>query len=135
MEKTNKTIDVENETLCQAVGRIQREWKLTDQQMAKLTHVDEQTYIQWISDGLKSPDGPLVPTGMPAIVPFVSICKVLEKHYPQLEDRQTWLFRENSVLSGNKPIDVITSSVENLYWVSYCLSSSLAHSQEPSSSS
>jgi hypothetical protein len=120
---------MENETLCQAVERIQREWKLTHQQMAKLTHVDEQIYIQWISEGLKNPDGPLVPIGMPAMVPFVSICRVLEKHYPQLEDRQTWLFKENSVLSGNKPIDVMTSSVENLYWVSYCLNSSLTNSQ------
>ncbi|MEO5970737.1 MAG: hypothetical protein ABIQ95_12495 [Bdellovibrionia bacterium] len=112
---------IENETLNQSLERIQQEWGLTDLQMASLSHVEEQTYVGWKMKKTDAPNSPAIPPGMNTAVPVVSIYKALVRNFPETEDRIKWLFKENGDFGGNKPIDIATSSVENLFWMSYYL--------------
>ncbi len=116
-------IEIENETLSQSLQRIQQEWGLNDQQMASLTHVESQTYLSWKDENLNQAKAHSVPIGMETAVPVVSIYKALARNFPTFEDRIQWLFKENGDFGGHKPIDIATSSVENLLWLSYYLDS------------
>jgi hypothetical protein len=113
----------QNETLYQALEQIQQEWELTDAQMARLMHVDESTYSRWMQEGRTVENPPVVPLGMDTALPLVSIYKSLLRRFSDIEERVKWLFKENPDFGGNKPIDIATSSVENLFWVSYYLDS------------
>lgn len=113
---------VADETLNESLERIQQEWGLSDLQMASLTHVDEQTYAGWkVKNRSIIADAPAIPSGMSTAVPVVSIYKALVRNFPEADDRIEWLFKENNDFGGNKPIDIATSSVENLFWMSYYL--------------
>jgi hypothetical protein len=113
-----------DETLYQALERIQQEWGLSDEQIAALAHVDVGTYSRWMIEGRKAINPPTIPTGMDTAVPIVSIYKSLVRRFSSGEDQVKWLFSENSDFGGHKPIDIAASSVENLYWISYYLDSS-----------
>jgi hypothetical protein len=113
-----------DETLYQALERIQKEWGLSDEQIAALAHVDVKTYLGWMEEGRTSVNPPTIPLGMDTAVPVVSIYKSLLRRFPSSEEeRVKWLFKENADFGGNKPIDIAASSVENLFWVSYYLDS------------
>jgi hypothetical protein len=114
----------DHETLYQTLERIQQEWGMSNQQIAAMAHVDEQTYIRWLEEGRTAVNPPSIPFGMDNAVPIVSIYKALRRRFPDSDDRMKWLFKENSDFGGNKPIDIVASSVENLFWVSYYLESS-----------
>jgi len=122
--RVTHAVMAENETLYQALERIQQEWGLSAPQMAALAHVDEETYARWMAEGRESVDAPSIPPGMDSAVPLVSIYKALERRFPDAEDRVKWMFKENKDFDGNKPIDIVTSSLGNLFWMSYYLESS-----------
>jgi hypothetical protein len=115
---------IQDETLYQALERVQQDWGLNDMQMAKLAQVDVATYSRWMIEGRQAIDPPSVPLGMSSAVPVISIYKALERRFPDPEDRVKWLFKENPDFGNHKPIDIAASSVENLFWVSYYLESS-----------
>lgn len=114
----------DNETLYQAIERVQEEWGLNDAQMAALVHVDVPTYMRWKEEGLTVENPPLIPKGMDTAVSVVSIYKALARRFPHLEDRMKWLFKENPDFGDHKPIDIAASSIENLHWIAYYLDSS-----------
>jgi hypothetical protein len=111
------------ETLDQALIHIQNEWELSDSQMARLIHVEEQVYVTWKSRIKIAEETYSIPLGMDTAVPLVSIYKALGRRFATIEERLKWLFQENQDFGGNKPIDIAASSVEHLFWVSYYLES------------
>jgi uncharacterized UBP type Zn finger protein len=111
----------DNRTLTQSLEHIQLEWGLSDLQMASLVHVDEPTYKDWKTQDQYLTDTSAIPNGMKTAVPVVSIYKALVRKFSETEDRIKWLFKENSDFDGNKPIEVATSSIENLFWMAYYL--------------
>ena len=107
--------------------QIQKSWELTPSQMASLTHVSAETFSGWVKDDQAFLQA-TVPPGMETAVPLVSIYKKLALLYREPDDQVKWLFTEHADFAGSKPIDIISSSLENLYWVGYYLETS---SQKP----
>jgi hypothetical protein len=111
----------DNLTLYQLHEDIQQNWGLSNEQMSRLAHVDVLTYERWLEEGRNSINPPSVPSGMDNAVPIVSIYKALQRKFPEFENQVKWLFEKNPDFDNNKPIDVATSSVGNLFWISYYL--------------
>lgn len=111
------------EDLVSLLTRIQKEWGLSDEQMAALSHVDVSTYARWVVSPPSSEAS--IPPGMDNAVPLASIYRALCRRFPdKAEEQVSWLFKGHADFGGNKPIDIAASSVENLYWLSYYLESS-----------
>ena len=102
--------------------QIQKAWGLNPTQLAALTHVSPTVFSSWVSADQNF--DATVPPGMETAVPLISIYKRLTAQYSDPDDQVKWLFTEHADFAGSKPIDIISSSLENLYWVGYYLESS-----------
>ena len=109
-----------DETLYQGLRRIQLEWELTDEIMAKLVHLTPAQYAEALKEAMK-PDSPTVPRGLERGVSLVSIQKRLALHYPDSADQVRWLTTPNVALS----------SPENQAWLAYYLASFSEKPEEP----
>lgn len=67
-----------------------------------------------------------IPPGLDSAAPLIAVYRKLAARFPKTEDQVKWLFTEHQEFGGAKPIDVATSSLENLYWVGYFLDGSPA---------
>jgi len=115
-----------DETLVQSLRKIQLEWGLSHEQMAALAHVSLPIYESWLSSRQEcevNVEQASIPSGMETAVPVLSIYRSLCVLHPNTEDQAKWLLSDNPHFSGNKPMDVAASSLENLYWVAYYLDS------------
>lgn len=104
---------------------IQIEWQLRPEQMARVLHVEvsklEALLEVKASSTASDHAGPTVPSGFEAAPPFIQIYRKLAARFPKSEDQVKWLFTEHPDFGGSKPIDVATSSLENLFWLGYYL--------------
>ena len=114
-------------TVPEWLRRIQIEWSLTFDQIAALMRVDRAFLESWIGPGAENRDFTgTIPPGLETAAPLIAIYRKLAARYPNSEDQVKWLFTDHQEFGGSKPIDVATSSLENLYWVGYFLDSSPA---------
>src|SRR5690348_8708882 len=115
------------ETLPHALRRIQNDWGMSDEQMARACHVPDEVYQGWIrqADEPLRYDMPSIPPGMATAAPLVSIHRNLSSWVPDPEEQAKWLLTGHKDFGGHKPMDVIASSPENQLWVGYYLESSL----------
>jgi hypothetical protein len=111
----------ESETVVESLKRIQSECGMSDVQMAALVHVQVEKYIEWMQLYDQKIHTAVIPLGMDSALPLISIFNSLFRRFSSAQEVIQWLFKENQHFGGNKPIDVATSSVENLYWLSYYL--------------
>ncbi len=110
-------------TLPQLLRRLMLDWGIGAEQAAALCRVSPAVLAEWLERDL-SAEG-TVPTGMDNAVPLVAVYKRLQAFKPG-EEGLKWLFTAHPEFGNEKPIDVMASSLENLYWVSYWLDSSRA---------
>lgn len=112
--------------------RIQIEWALTPEQLSGILRVDLAALEKQLTTGEKNPVPEFsgtIPPGFEAAAPLIAIYRKLAARFPNSEDQVKWLFTEHQEFGGAKPIDVATSSLENLYWVGYFLDSSPANAK------
>lgn len=113
-------------TVIEWLRRIRVEWGLTPDRMAAILRVD----AAFLAAQLESParpdsdHGPTVPPGLESAPPLIAIYRRLSAKYPSPEDQVKWLFTAHKDFGESKPIDVASSSLENLYWVGYYLETS-----------
>lgn len=113
-------------TVFESLRRLQIEWGLKPDALARLLHIDESTLQRAIGPdaGPESAGSGTIPAGFETAAPLISIHRHLARRYPDPEDQVKWLFTAHADFGGSKPIDVAASSVENLYWLGYYLASS-----------
>jgi len=104
---------------------IQVEWALTLENLARLLHAKPALVTEVITPGAAQSTG-TVPPGLETAAPVIAIYRKLAARFPNSEDQVKWLFTEHQEFGGTKPIDVATSSIDNLYWVAYFLESQSA---------
>ena len=122
---TLKTDPLEPENqlrLPQLLANIQERFGFSEDQMAALSHVDLKTYDSWIQGPATSEA--TIPPGMENAAFVVAIFKSLAKKYPDQEEQAKWLLTEHADFGKLKPLDVASSSQENLAWLCYYLESS-----------
>jgi len=113
----------EDLTLPQLLRRLMLDWGIGADQAAALCRVSPEVFGEWLVRDV-SAEG-TVPSGMDNAVPLVAVYKRLQAFKPG-EEGPKWLFSAHPEFGNEKPIDVMASSLENLYWVSYWLDSSRA---------
>jgi len=119
-------MEMTEETLIEALTRIQLEWGLELKQMAALAHVTPETYSSWLSPGSDQRlSRATIPPGMLGAVPILSIQKNLARRWADPAQQVEWLFQPHPDFGKNKPIDILASSPENQAWVSYYLESAV----------
>lgn len=104
---------------------IQIEWALTLENLALLLHVKPSLVSDAISPNA-APSTGTIPAGLETAAPVIGMYRKLAARFPNSEDQVKWLFTEHQEFGGTKPIDVATSSIDNLYWVAYFLESQSA---------
>lgn len=110
------------ETLARALARVQIDWQLSDEQMARLCHLETQAYLDAVREA-RAPDAPTIPRGLERAMTLVSIQKRLALHFPDAIDQVKWLSTPNRDFDQNRPLDVALSSPENQAWLGYYLAS------------
>lgn len=121
------------ETLVQALTRIQLDWQLRPEQMAKLLHVTTEIYAEWLRPGsAQRLSQATIPPGMMTAVSITSIQKNLARKLPDPAKQVEWLFAPHPDFGQNPPIEILSSSPENLAWVSYYLESALTKGEHGS---
>lgn len=109
-------------TVPQWLRHIQIEWSLTPAQLAGLLRVETEDLLLWLGANAPAFTG-TIPPGLGSAAPVIAVYRKLAARFPKTEDQVKWLFSEHQEFGGAKPIDVATSSLENLYWVGYFLDS------------
>jgi len=112
-------------TVPEWVRHIQLEWELAPAQIAGLLRIESTRLEELLAQRAGEFTGTL-PPGLESASPLIAIYRKLAARYPKSEDQVKWLFTEHRDFGGAKPIDVATSSLENLYWVGYYLDSAPA---------
>lgn len=98
---------------------IQDEWGIPLEGLAKMMSVPEERLQDWLSQPLES-EGTL-PPGLETLAPLLTIYRRLRQKLPSVEDQLKWLTQANKDFGDHPPLEILSSSVENLYWVSYYL--------------
>lgn len=110
--------------LIESLKVIKTEWELDAEKLSALTHVSETVLDHFLKlDQASEGELPSIPQGLESSVALVSIYQKLKKKFPNTEDQLKWLFAEHQDFGGNKPIDIISQSKDDLLWVSYYLES------------
>ena len=110
-------------TLPQLLRSLMLDWGIGPGQAAAFCRVSPEVFAEWLSRDVSGEGS--VPAGMDNAVPLVAVYKRLQAFKPG-EEGLKWLFSAHPEFGNEKPIDVMASSLENLYWVSYWLDSSRA---------
>jgi hypothetical protein len=116
------------ETLIDALLKIQTEWGLGPERMAALTHVAPQIFEKWMLGNRREQgrdsERVTIPSGMETAVPLIAIYRKVARRFPAAEDQVKWMTSPNADFDGHSPYQVATSSLQNLFWLSYYLDSS-----------
>ncbi|MGZ3689655.1 MAG: antitoxin Xre/MbcA/ParS toxin-binding domain-containing protein [Bdellovibrionota bacterium] len=107
-----------DESLSQALARIQAEWSMTNAEMARLAQIPEAVYKTWLTRGDESAT---IPSGMDNAVPLVRIHQILARWFPAAEEQLKWLSTPHKDFGGNRPVDIAATSPERLQWLAYYL--------------
>jgi hypothetical protein len=116
----------QEETLFEALEKVQREWGLGPERMAALAHVTPDTFERWMNFNRREDrrGGGTVPPGMETAVPLIAIHRRVARLFPGSSEEQVkWMTTPNPDFDGNSPYQVATSSVQNLLWLAYYLDS------------
>ena len=110
--------------------RILLAWGVTPAELSRLAHVEENELTAMISlskEGIESL--PAIPSSLENAAALVGLYRELLSVYPTPEEQSAWLSRPNSVLEGQKPIDVIAMGPEHLSYVAYVVQSGLSQTR------
>jgi hypothetical protein len=117
----------ENLNLVQYLRKIQVEWELGPEELAKISHVSVAMLQKYFSLPLPEMNElPSLPVGLESAMPLVSVYKNLVTMFPDSEKQNEWLVVPNELFEGNKPIEVMAMSPDHLSWVSYTLESQVS---------
>ncbi|MBL7716706.1 MAG: DUF2384 domain-containing protein [Bdellovibrionales bacterium] len=114
---------------------IQREWGLSDPQLADLLHVPLIRLEEARANVGQSPMQPTIPPGLECGIHLISIHRRLCQVFDQKEKRVEWLDTPHSAFGDTRPMAVMLSSADNLAWVAYFLAHASARpsqNREPS---
>lgn len=110
--------------LIESLKTIQLEWELDQEKLSAITHTPISELSRYLTITREEETRlPSVPTGLENTVALVSVFKNLKKKFPNTEDQLKWLFAEHQDFGGFKPIDIMSQTKDNLFWVSYYLES------------
>jgi len=114
----------ENLHLIQYLRKIQIDWELSADELAKISHVSVSMMQKYFSLPASEVEAlPSVPAGLDSAIALVSVYKNLVRTTPDPEKQNEWLVVPNELFEGNKPIEVMAMSPRHLSWVSYTLES------------
>ena len=112
--------------LIEWLRKIKVEWGLDHEKLARLSHTSDELLSRMLSLSKSEIELlPSIPSGMDNAVSLVGIYRRVAEAYPEPSSQNEWLLKENSVLEGNRPIDVMAMSSEHLAYVSYIVESGL----------
>ncbi len=112
--------------LIEWLRRLKLSWDLDLPKLALLSHTSPELLEKMLALKNEEIDRlPSIPAGMDQAVALVGIYQRVAQAYPEPSEQNEWLLRENSVLEGNRPIDVMAMSPEHLAYVSYIVESGL----------
>ena len=109
--------------------KILLEWQMSVSQLALILGVEESRVHQ-VLHGSDDEESGTIPSGFDAAPAMIRIFQLLSSRYTSTEEQLKWLFSEHPDFGRTKPIDVISSSRENLFWVAYYLESALSGKSE-----
>jgi hypothetical protein len=119
-------MESENLHLVEWLRRIQLDWELDLEKLAKLSHTDGARLSELMGlSGSALEHLPSIPAGMENAAHLVGIYRRVKGVYPTPESQNEWLTRNNSVFEGLRPIDIMAMSPEHLAYVSYTVESGL----------
>ena len=111
--------------LIDGLRKIQVEWDLSVDKLAKLGHASEKVLAYYFSlSPEKLEELPSVPKGLELCIPLLAVYRNLQKKFSNVEEQAKWLFTEHADFGNFKPIEIMGQNSENLSWVSYYLDSS-----------
>ena len=106
--------------------KVQLAWELPADQLARLCHCPVEVLQHHLAlSATEIEELPTVPAGFDSAVTLIGIFKNIRATYPEADDQNGWLQRENSVFEGHRPIDVMAMSPEHLAFVGYTVESGL----------
>ena len=112
--------------LIEWLRRVKLSWDLDLAQLARLGHVPvDKLEKAFQLSPTEISQLPSVPEGLENLVALIGIYRRVAQAYPEPAAQNEWLLRSNSVLEGNRPIDVMAMSPEHLAYVSYVVESGL----------
>jgi uncharacterized protein (DUF2384 family) len=114
--------------------RLQIDWAIgSTEDLAKLIHAPTATVDSWLNTPLSS-DAGTVPSGLEGVWRLLKIQDCLAPQIPQAEKQVEWLFTPRKDWEGGRPIDLISSSFEELSWLAYWLESVTNQAQDSEAS-
>jgi hypothetical protein len=124
------TVEHQELHLIDWLKRILLAWGLTPAELSRFAHVEENELTLMISLSKEAIEGlPTIPAALENAAALVGLYRELLTVYPTPEEQSAWLSRPNSVLEGQKPIDVIAMGPDHLSYVAYVVQSGLSQTR------